>query len=246
MVLSNDAGKKKKKNKKKKVETVENPPAQNGDTLQRSWLKQKSKTLTDFNFRRKSSVTEEPKFDLDNIENSSFERKPSSFRKRINSFIQNSPFLKKANILKHSPSLRHDIDRLSDSLESLKIDENKVIETKPIVEEAGLKTRTLDQFKISLSSLYEEGGKCSKCVSRENSFKSSQSSLSFKNGSLLSLRSCSGEESRKNGRGIIRRSFSLQAAKKQWPWLLVRFFFFFLTAFKRMMVMIHALIRLMD
>lgn len=232
MVQNDNNGKKKKKNKKKKSETTEQtPPPVNQDTIQRSWLKQKSKTLTDFNFKRKTSTNEEPKFEPDNSEPSSFDRKPSSFRKRINSFIQNYPIFKKSAILKHSPSLRQDINRLSDSLENLKIDEGKIIRTKPIVADEG-KTRTLDQFKVSLNSLHEEG-KCSKCVSRENSFKSSRSSLSFRNGSLLSLRSGLGEESGKNyGRGLIKRSFSLQSAKKQWPWpLLVRDFFIFLFVF---------------
>jgi len=102
-------GKKKKKSKKKsgkpKPENSdkndksepENPPPATPDFLQRFGLKQRAKTSIDFGPRRQSSEDE----------NGTFERRPSSFRRRINSFIQNnSPFLQRAGHMKRNEALK--------------------------------------------------------------------------------------------------------------------------------------------
>lgn len=146
----------KKKPKKKPPKAKAEPPsppasaAPVNDFLQRFGLKQRSKTSIDLPARRESQDEE------------IFERRPSSFRRRINTFIQNnSPFLKRANNLNHNGSLKHDINRLTDSLDSLKIKEDQVLaptrarEGKIDLATRKEKCKSLD-YKSSLQSLSEE------------------------------------------------------------------------------------------
>lgn len=151
--------KKKKPKKRTGKAKVEEPPgatppppaAPVNDFLQRFGLKQRSKTSIDLQPRRESQ------------DEDIFERRPSSFRRRINTFIQNnSPFLKRAtHNLNRNGSLKHDINRLSDSLDSLKIKEDQVL-APPRAREGKIdlatrkeKCKSLD-YRCSLQSLTEE------------------------------------------------------------------------------------------
>lgn len=203
----------KKKSKKKKTEKAGEPPLQE-DVLQRFRLREKSKTLSAINLRRRSSTESQDPYDSDASQ--PFERKQSSFRKRINSFIQNSPFLKRTAFLRQT-SLKNDVSRLSDSLESLTIDENRVVGTEPkglkILDEARKlnfrkgKSKSCDQFRLSTSSL-SDFVNCSLCVLSEGSRKMDW-------GDRESLKSLPAQGS-DSERSFVRRSFSLQTGIRKW------------------------------
>lgn len=187
------------------------------DVVVKNILLQKSKTLIDF--RRKSKTLEsEPEFQ-DTMRS---DWSQLSFRKRINQFIQNSPLLKRANYLKHTPSLKTSLDRLSDSLESLKIDEGRVLTTDPprVAPEQRKKaskkllSKSCNDFYLNKS---DDRAMCPKCSESENISRGSPTTA--KSGSLWNLSSPSDKT---NGK-VMKRSASLHLSVGPWTWISVSY-----------------------
>lgn len=187
------------------------------DPVIKNLLLQKSKTLIDFRRKSKPETQDSSRLDWNQL----------SFRKRINQFIQNSPLLKRA---RQPASLKNDLNRLSDSLESLKIDENRVLITdlfrSPISDQKRKISRktfskSCNEFDLSRTSRQDwEGGHgrpdpqvgltCWKCT------KSDKTNLpEMKGGSLWNL---SGLPDKMN---VMKRSSSLQLTARPWSWMSV-------------------------
>lgn len=228
---TNDNGKKEKKKKKKEGKAKTKPEAPTISTSQHELpvtpnpsdflaknILQKSKTLIDFRRKSKSNQTD-PEFE----DSSRFEWSQLSFRRRINTFIQNSPLLKRSTYLKHTPSLKSNLNRLSDSLESLKIEEDKVFTSVPGggggSRNSGEQMKKVLKYKSRSKSCNEfnfegfESGLCAMC--KEAAF-SPGTPVIEKTGSLWSLPSSSD----KSQNGVpMKRSISLHLAVR--PWTLI-------------------------
>ncbi|EEB12093.1 hypothetical protein Phum_PHUM155220 [Pediculus humanus corporis] len=202
------------------------PPSENL-LMKKNLILQKSKTLMDF--RRKSKTIDKSS----SIPDSSvfrLEWNQLSFRKKINRFIQNSPLLTRGNYLKNTQSLKSNLNFLSDSLESLKIDENKILNTptNPIPFDLSKpsfsmfenqKVKMLKKFKSKRGDDRDDSVRiCWKCmeaeeVGEEKTINKKSSSLLLlsglkKGGSLWNLSPLSLDKI--TGKKIIKRSESLQ------------------------------------